>query len=167
MENTKKKSDFELFRSFFWKEALLNNGLVNGVINGVIYYFITSGTTTQKDYLFGTLLSNIILGAILINLYPVMIRSKLKKNPNLKIPYTRENHIVATLYPQNTALVRIINIIVCIIISTIFTMGLIGCFCISSVSVIMGSILRGIDCAVFSVFAYYFSVVFYKTALKK
>jgi|LSQX01.2.fsa_nt_gb hypothetical protein len=139
---------------------LIGNGLTNGVINGIIYFFITSEVASQKGYIIGTLITNLILGIIVINLYPTLIRAKLKKNPDIKIPYTKENHIVAALYPSNKWSIRTINIVACLVITTIFTMGLIGCTCITEISVIVGSIMRGLNCAFFSIIAYYLSVVF-------
>lgn len=156
--------EMKTFKSFVWKEMLVSNGLTNGVINGVIFFFITSGAASRNGYLVSTLITNVILGLILINLYPVLIRSKLRKNPDIRIPYTKESHIVAALYPNGKWVIRTVNIIVCVLITTIFTMGLVGCLCLSEVSVMTGAILRGLDCALFSVIAYYFCIVFTGTA---
>lgn len=151
----------KVFNNFMWKEMLLSNGLTNGVINGVIYLLLIKEASTSSGYLLGTFITNIVLGVILMNLYPVLIKSKLKKNPGIVVPYIKESHLLANLYPKNTAMIKVINIIACIVISTIFTMGIISCLNLLEIGTIIGAVFRGIDCAVFSVFAYYFSVLFY------
>lgn len=155
-----KKSEGNTFTAFIWKEMLLGNGISNGVINGIIYACITKGSVSHESYLFSTLLTNVILGLIVGNLYPVLIRQKLKKRPDIHVPYERDHHIVASLYSTGKWLVRMINIIVCLLMTTLFTMGIIGCLCLEEISVVCGSILRGVDCAFFSCVAYYFSMVF-------
>lgn len=159
MEKTKKTGS-QLFHSFMWKQMLLSSGLTNAVINGLIYWAITRKTCSNLDYLFSTMLTNAILGILVIILYPIMIKRSLKKNPDLKIPYKREDHLIASLYPKNEIAVRIINLLVGFIITTIITMGLVGCCNLAEVNVAWGAVLRGVDCGVFAIIAYYLCVVF-------
>ena len=162
-----KKTESSAYRSFLYKEMLVGNGLTNGIINGLICFLISRVTVTSNSYLIGTLITNAILGVIVINLYPIIIKSKLKKNPDVIIPYTKENHVLKAIYPDNTAVVRTINFVICFIFSTVCTMGIIGCCCLTGITAVEGAIFRAVDCGIYSALAYYFSVLFYKPSEKE
>jgi hypothetical protein len=156
------KKSSAVFHSFLWKEMFLSNGLTNGIINAVICYFLSAESSNLHNYMIGTLISNVILSIILIYLYPVLIRQKLRKEPQLIIPYTKDNHLLLAAFPDNGLLTKIILILICILLPTLLTMGLIVCMNVSEISQIQGALFRGIDCAAASVLAYYLSVVFLK-----
>ena len=110
--------------------------------------------------MYGTLLANAILGIIVIVLYPILIKMNLKKHPSLHIPYKREEHLLASIFPKNTALIMIINFLLCFIVSTLLTMGILGCCFLNEINVAVGAITRGFDCVLFSIMAYYLCAVF-------
>lgn len=159
---TNSDNSFKIFRSFMFKEMLISNALINGICNIVFYILLVHKAATPYEYFISTMIANVVLGVIIINLYPIAIKSKLKKNPNITIPYEQKKHIIASLYPQNTVIIRTINTIIGFIISTVFTMGIIACLNLSKLGVITGAVMRGVDSAIFSVIAYYLSMVFIK-----
>jgi hypothetical protein len=161
----KEKTSSQIFHTFLRKQMLLSNGLSNGIINGLLYWAITRDVSSNLNYLYGTLLTNAILGIIVVILYPILIQYYLKKKPAFKIPYRREDHLLASIYPKNRILIAIINLIVGFVLTTIITMGIVGCCNLSSINVAWGAVIRGLDCAIFSIIAYYLSIVFVGTRI--
>ncbi len=166
-EMKKKRSDSFVFHLFLWKEMILSNGLINGVINALLYFLLNKETVSLTKYYFETMIANAVLAVILININPFLIRYKLKKHPEVKNPYTKENHLLYSLYPDNLIVNRLINTILVFIITTVITMGLISCFCLTEITVPVGLVFRGIDCFVFSAVAYYFSFLCINDHFKK
>jgi hypothetical protein len=50
-----------------------------------------------------------MLAVILINLYTLSIKNTLNKHPEIKVPYVKENHLLASVYPNNLIINCFIN----------------------------------------------------------
>lgn len=105
-------------------------------------------------------LTMVILAVILMPVYPALARTKLKKKPDLTIPYTKESHLLVAKYPNSTFLQGVITVILCTIVCTPFGTGLAGCIGLTMITPLQGAILKGITCGICSAMAYYLSVIF-------
>jgi len=160
MKQSNAKSATQEFHSFYLKEILVSSAAVNGVLNGLIYFFTTKKVVTVQELAMNIAFTMVILAAILIPLYPAMARGKLKKQPDLESPFSKETHMLAAAYPKNRFLQGIISGILCTAVCTPLCVGLAGCLGYQQITPLAGSVIKGIGCGVCSGMVYYLSVMF-------
>lgn len=123
--------------------------------------------TPLYDYYVSTLTINTILSIILTLLNPIQMQEKLKKHPDVTLPYTTENHLLAHIVPDNRILQVLLSIALCVGISTVGMMGIVGILGYQTLEVIPGAIIRAIDTAFDSTLVFYFATVFYSVRMSR
>lgn len=144
------------------KGSIITTLIPNALANGVVYYFMNrNNEKTAFDFWLGGTITAFVLALICGICVIPTINKKIKDGKLSVETYTKDNHIIGHIMPNNTFLQLLLIAVLVTIIFTFVSGGIpvIAGYSATAIPVVTGTILHGIQCGFMGVTTLYFVMI--------